>query len=138
VQALGLYDHLTRIGRAVKRRLIPAPAAPEGIAGSEGIAAPEGIAAHDGQPKPADSGNTADTSDLRGLDELRADALYDLLSRDPYDAAETAAAQGTGADLHGRVQLVLTAEGVDALLATHGGTITRDTPTGGVKCELQG
>lgn len=137
VQALGLYDHLTRIGRAVKMRLIPAPAAPAAGAGTGGAGGTHGAT---GAAGVAGAGAPGDVPDMRGLDELRADALYDLLSRDPYDAAETAAVQGTGADLHGRVQLVLTAEGVNALLATHGGTIVRDsdTPAGGVKCELQG
>ncbi|KAM9863068.1 HNH endonuclease signature motif containing protein [Leucobacter sp. BZR 635] len=132
VQALGLYDRLTRMGRAVKRGLIPAPASPDAV--TPGAEQSEPAALEAGQP--GEAGKAADT---RGLDELRADAFYALLSRDPFDAAE-AAAHNTGADLQGRVQLVLTAAGVDALLATHGGTIIRDSsmPAGGVKCELKG
>lgn len=146
VQALGLYDHLTRVGRAVKRGLIPAPASPDAVTATAGsvesgsidpaAAGGAGAAAVDGVEG---AGRHAHAPDTRGLDELRADAFYSLLSRDPFDASE-AAAHSTGAELHGRVQLVLTAAGVDALLKTHGGTITRDshTPAGGVKCELKG
>ncbi|MBP6686105.1 MAG: HNH endonuclease [Leucobacter sp.] len=117
VQAFGVYDHLTRIGKAVKRKTVAVPSPQQA-------------------PQPGDS---AEGIDHRKLDEIRADAFYQLLSRDPFDAAD-AAAKAAGAELQGRVQLVVTAEGLDALLARHGGTVVRDTglPADGVGCELQG
>lgn len=129
VQAFGMYDHLTRIGKAVKRKTIPAPQPPLGSPRGE----PQNPLRGDAQ------GELPSIADPRRLDEIRADALYALLTRDPYDAAE-AAAKAAGAELQGRVQLVVTAAGLDALLARHGGTVVRDTEpsTDEVKCELQG
>lgn len=125
LQAYGLHDHLTRIAKAVKRKTVPAPTL---------LFPPRGVLAANSP------GDGADAEDTRGLDEIRVDALHDLLARDPFDTAETAP-RPTGAELQGRVQLVVTAEGLDELLAKHGGTVVRDTaaPTeGAVKCELQG
>ena len=138
VQAYGLHDHLTRIAKAVKRKTIPAPPLP----------VPEPATRDGAEELPSGSpsllGSGAEVepepSDARGIDEIRTDAFHDLLSRDPFTAAETAT-RPIGAELQGRVQLVVTAEGLDALLAKHGGTVIRDTdlpPRGSVKCELQG
>lgn len=138
VQAYGLHDHLTRIAKAVKRKAIPAPPLP--VAEATTGEGPEELPA--GTPSLAGAGAelASEPNDTRCIDEIRTDAFHDLLSRDPFSAAETAS-RPVGAELQGRVQLVVTAEGLDALLAKHGGTVTRDTellPTGSVQCELQG
>lgn len=144
VQGYGLYDHLTRIAKAVKRKTIPAPPVPVPSVPSPSAAAPpdpgRSVPAPP-DPRRSDPAEAAsDRTDTRGLDEIRVDALHELLSRDPFVAAETAS-QPVGAELRGRVQLVITPEGLDALLVKHGGTVIRDTvlpPSGTVKCELQG
>ncbi|WP_083506710.1 HNH endonuclease signature motif containing protein [Leucobacter sp. G161] len=127
VQAYGLFDHLTRIGKAAKRKTIQAPPIP-GVRTTAGSA----------EPAP-ELGEAPAADDTRGLDQIRVGALYDLLSRDPFDAA--AIASGTsGSGLQGRVQLVVTAEGFEALVTKHGGTVMRDTAydPGAVKCALKG
>lgn len=126
-QALGVHDHLTRIAKAVQRGSITAPPTP-------------GTTPAAGTDAAASAADAADAADTRGLDEIRVDALFDLLTRDPFQAAATAD-RPVGAELQGRVQLVVTAEGLDALLTQHCGTIIRDTPapdTGAALCELQG
>ncbi|MBP6685176.1 MAG: DUF222 domain-containing protein [Leucobacter sp.] len=129
VLAYGLHDHLTRIAKAVRRKTVPAPPVP--LSSVATGATPEEALAES---------LTSESTDARSIDEIRTDALYDLLSRDPFVASESAP-RPVGAELQGRVQLVVTAEGLDSLLAKHGGTVVRDTelpPSGSVKCELQG
>ncbi|KIP53870.1 HNH endonuclease signature motif containing protein [Leucobacter komagatae] len=143
VQAFGLHDHLTRIANAVKRKTIPAPPVPH-LPG----AGPDGTAGGVATAGATADGAALDSSeDTRGADEIRVDALHELLSRDPFVAAEIGTRR-VGAELRGRVQLVVTADGLDALLARHGGTVIRDTESrpsssdpaenATVKCELQG
>lgn len=135
VQAFGLYDHLTRIAQAAKRKTIPAPPVPFLPGESPADAAYDGtaddIAVDDGT---AEKTVLEAREDTRCLDEIRVDALHELLSRDPFVAAETAT-RPAGAELRGRVQLVVTADGLDALLARHGGTVIRDTAVSGSNAE---
>ena len=140
VQAFGLYDHLTRIAQAAKRKTIPAPPVPF-LPGESPAGAAYEVAADDGT---VDDGAIDDETaektvleareEARCLDEIRVDALHELLSRDPFVAAETAT-RPAGAELRGRVQLVVTADGLDSLLARHGGTVIRDTAVSGSNAE---
>lgn len=126
VQAFGVFDHLTRIGKAAKRNAVAIPQAiPAGAASGES----------ERSPHTSESART----DTRGLDELRLDAFYELLSREPFNAA-AATSSSSGAGLRGRVQLVITAEGFESLVARYGGTVIPDTDhrPGAVKCSLQG
>lgn len=156
VQAFGLYDHLTRIALAAKRKTIPAPPVPflpgESPADAESVGAAQSVGAADAGaadrgPDVSGAGNAGSgnaghgertalegCADARCLDEIRVDALHELLSRDPFVAAETAT-RPAGAELRGRVQLVVTADGLDALLARHGGTVIRDTAVSGSNAE---
>lgn len=127
VLAYGLYDHLTRVAKSAKRGSTPPPPHP---------CAP------------------AQMIEPRRLDELRADAFFQLLSSNPVAVAETTVAGTTaaettetraGAELQGRVQLILTEEAVAAFLSANGGTLAgASAPRGRVDgarpvlCELEG
>lgn len=119
VLAYGAYDHLTRIARSVKRGAVPAPPAP-----SVAVQAPDSpdspAATGPVSPNALEAQPAEAAADTRGLDEIRSDALVQLLSQDPSKVADSGS---PGVKLTGRVQLVLTADAVDSFLSRHGGSL---------------